>query len=249
MMWAAVSAGGLAAGLVVMVRGWRPAPRPLAELAEELRRERGAPGAADDLRSGWRRLAARLAGRPSLQQLADLALLERTREQHSVDKVGFALGFSAVGIAAAIAVTTAGLSLPWAAEVGVVLALGACGFVHPDVQLRSKARAERQAWCHALAVFLDVVGISLAGGAGVEDAVIDAATTGSGAQLERLASTLHRAQMRRRSPWLELEQLGREANITSLRELAASMELASESGSRVYARHSPPRPLHCGSSN
>ena len=46
MMWAAVSAGGLAAGLVVMVRGWHPAPRPLAELAEELRRERRAPGAS-----------------------------------------------------------------------------------------------------------------------------------------------------------------------------------------------------------
>jgi tight adherence protein C len=230
---AALLAAGLGAGVLLLLRGWYPAPRPLAELAAELRQPRAHAGHSEELRSGWRRLALRLAGDPSPRQLADLAVTDRTRQQHSLDKIGYAIVFGALGAVPALALPATGVALPPLIGLAAVAALAAAGFLYPDMELRSTAHQARKAWSHALATFLDVVSISLAGGAGVEDAVIDAATAGTGPQLTRLAASLHRSQARRQSLWTDLERLGREADIIALRELAAAMELASQSGSRI----------------
>jgi tight adherence protein C len=233
MIAAAALAAGVACGVLLIVRAWYPAPRPLADVASELREPRSHAGAAEGLRRDWRRLALALAGQSSPSRLADLAVLNRTREQHSLDKIGYAVVFAAIAALPAVLLPLLGAPLPPLVGLLAVVAFAAAGFVYPDGELKSNARQARRAWSHALATFLDVVAISLAGGAGVEDAVMDAAATGTGPELTRLAATLHRAQARRRSLWGDLERLGREADIVALRELAAAMELAGESGSRV----------------
>ena len=116
---------------------------------------------------------------------------------------------------------------------GVALAFGAAGWCYPELEVRSRARAARRAWSQAITVFVDVVGISLAGGAGVEDALMVAARAGDGPQFEELAAALRAAQTRRRKLWHALDDLGARADIVALRELAAAVELSAESGSRI----------------
>ncbi len=82
-------------------------------------------------------------------------------------------------------------------------------------------------------MYVDIVGISLAGGAGVEEALMVAAGAGSGPQFEELDATLRAAQTRRRKLWHALDDLGARADIVPLRELAAAVDLAAESGSRI----------------
>ena len=134
-------------------------------------------------------------------------------------------------------VTERGLVLrvpvPAVSVVGAIFLFGVVGWVYPDLEVRSQARATRKAWSQVITVFVDVVGISLAGGAGVEDALMVAAQAGNGPQFEELAAAMRAAQTRRRKLWYALDDLGVRCDIVALRELAAAVELAAESGSRI----------------
>jgi tight adherence protein C len=164
---------------------------------------------------------------------ADLAVLERPVEQHLADKV--------VG-------ATAGLLLPWgwwsigtAAGFGIppgivaVLAAGlaVAGFLLPDLTLRTEAAKERRAFTQGLGAFLDLVVIALAGGAGIESALDDAASIGRSRPFRRIREALDAARMRSDSPWEALAALGEQTGVGELVELGASVSLAGTEGSRV----------------
>lgn len=233
MIVAAVLAAGIGLGLVVIARAWAPAPRPLHEIAAELREPRSAGVTHAGVQGWWSRLALRSMGKPSKQMLADLRVIGRTPARHALDKAGYSGIFAIIGLVPAIMWPAFDVAVPvWVLLIGVGL-LALFGYVYPDIELRSKAARARKAWSQAISAYLDVVGIALAGGAGVEDAMIDAAKIGTGSQMAELHETLHAAQVRRRNLWSELEQLGRDADISSLRELAGAMHLAGESGTRV----------------
>lgn len=231
----ALAFAGCAAGLWLVARALFPSPRPLHVVAAELRQPRATfrPADADSLRGRWGRLARRLAGSSSAKLRADLAVCGKSAERHMLDKLGYAAIFAVIGVVPAVALPLAGTSLPPLYPIAGVALLAAAGWVYPDLELRSRAVAARRAWSHALTVFTDIVGIALAGGAGVEDALMDAAAAGSGPQLEHLAATLRAAQTRRQRLWDAIDELGASANIAPLRELAAAMSLAGDSGSRV----------------
>ncbi len=235
MIWMAVVAAGFGAGVWLVARAVFPPPRPLHVVAAELRQPRSSVTVteADNLRSRWSRLARRLAGSANPRLRADLAVVGATPERHMLDKLGYATFFAVIGFVPLIAFPLAGTTIPALVPLGGVVLLGGLGWLYPDIQLRSKAAAARRAWAHALTVFTDIVGIALAGGAGVEDALLDAAAAGTGPQLEQLAATMHAAQTRRLKLWDAIDELGAAADISPLRELAASMSLAGESGSRV----------------
>ncbi|CAN5785057.1 hypothetical protein BH20ACT4_BH20ACT4_05670 [soil metagenome] len=236
MIWLiAVCAGGVGAGMWIIARAWFPPARPLSVLSAELTTPRSTMALPHTTgpRGLWHRLAGRLVEGTSRTQQADMAVVGTTPLRHALDKIGYATVFATIG-AVPVALfpllqlgPTAGFTL-----FGVVL-LGAVGWIYPDLALRTKARGERQAWDGAITVFVDVIGISLAGGAGVDDALMDAARAGDGRQLTALAATLHAAQTRRRKLWSALEDLGTSYDLPQLRELAAAMDLAGESGSRV----------------
>lgn len=64
--------------------------------------------------------------------------------------------------------------------------------------------------------------------------MLDAAAVGTGPEMRRLHSTLVDAQTRRDTTmWRELNELGTRADIEPLIELAASMDLAGDSGARI----------------
>ena len=48
--------------------------------------------------------------------------------------------------------------------VGAVILFGLVGWVYPDLEARSRARATRKAWSQVITVFVDVVGICFASG-------------------------------------------------------------------------------------
>jgi tight adherence protein C len=236
-IWAAALAALMAAGFLLVVRALVPSPRPLRALAEELVEPR--PVGAVKLAPGrgvlrrWQAVAARLGGRPSERLAADLVLLERTPTRHMLDKLGYASVFLALGMVPVVLFPVLGVGPPFlVSTIGAIL-IATAGWSYPDVEVRSRALAARRAWAQALTVYVDMIGISLAGGAGVEEALMVAAHAGTGSQFERLDATLRAAQTRRRKLWHALDDLGAQADIPPLRELASAVDLAAESGSRI----------------
>jgi Flp pilus assembly protein TadB len=85
----------------------------------------------------------------------------------------------------------------------------------------------------AVAVYLDLVNVLLAGGAGVETAMLAAAGAGDGFSFEQLRLALVRAQSSRGSYWDSLRELGERTGVESLEDVAHSVQLAGEHGARI----------------
>jgi Flp pilus assembly protein TadB len=115
----------------------------------------------------------------------------------------------------------------------LVLVVVGVGFSVPGLVLRSQARRRRLAFGHALSAYLDLVGVLLAGGAGVETSLMAAADAGDGWVFAQLRDALVRARTHRRSPWDALGELGRHVHVDELVDLAATVQLAGTQGARV----------------
>jgi Flp pilus assembly protein TadB len=100
-------------------------------------------------------------------------------------------------------------------------------------QLQTMARKLQRDMDLSVAVFLDLINVLLAGGAGVETAMIAAAGAGDGWGFEQLRTAMARAQSSRRSYWEALRETGEAFGIESLEEVANSVQLAGEHGARI----------------
>lgn len=243
MIVALVCGAGVGAGLLAVATGLRP-PRPsLADSLAALRQVPApppllvAPGGADSLlvRLG-RPLAAPLTGRHLLRGgvRADLTVLGRDPHAHLAEKTALAVVGLVLGPATAGLLALDGASLGWAvpaAWAALLLALG--GFFAPDLALRSQAARHRRDFRHALSAFLDLVVIALAAGGGVDSALTDAASVGTGESFAALRRALEAARLARGAPWGPLGRLGDELGISELSELAASVSLAGSEGAKV----------------
>ncbi len=85
----------------------------------------------------------------------------------------------------------------------------------------------------SVAVFLDLINVLLAGGAGIETAMLAAAGAGDGWGFEQIRMAMARAQSSRRSYWDALRETGSAFGIESLEEVANSVQLAGEHGARI----------------
>ncbi|MDQ2792010.1 MAG: type II secretion system F family protein, partial [Actinomycetota bacterium] len=88
---------------------------------------------------------------------------------------------------------------------------------------------------HALGAYLNLVRVTLAGGAGVEGALWDAASIGRGPAFAQIRRALNTARLTRTTPWAALRSLGEELDIAELAELSASVSLAGTEGAKVRA--------------
>ncbi|MFJ7218925.1 type II secretion system F family protein [Amycolatopsis sp. NPDC098790] len=172
-------------------------------------------------------------GMPGKKLERDLRVLERGADAHLAVKA--VLG--CVGLVAPLLLQglLALAELPVDAEVPLVTALllAAAGFVAPDIEVRAKAARARADFRGALSAFLDLVWITLAGGAGIEAALLAAAAVGRGLAFAQLRRALDAAQLTRTTPWSTLRRLGDELDIAELAELAASISLAGTEGAKV----------------
>jgi tight adherence protein C len=177
----------------------------------------------------------RMLGLPGATIEADLRVTGRGTDTHLAAKALLAVaGLLAPWLLQAL-LALGGLAL--GAEVPFLagLLLAALGFLTPDLDVRAKATRLRREFRDALSAFLDLVWITLAGGAGVEAALGDAAAVGAGPAFDAIRRALRTAQLTRITPWNTLRRLGEELDITELSELAASISLAGTEGARVRA--------------
>ena len=175
------------------------------------------------------RAVERLAGHPSAARDADLAVCERDLAQWVQDRLAWALLGAAPGLALVVFAATGSLTVVSPA-VALVAVAGGCGgglVLRPGRPRRRRAAARRE-FRHALAGYLELVTILMAGGAGVETAMFDAAEVGRGPAFRQLRAALTAAQARREAPWRALGQLGHRVGVGELEELEASMTLAGE---------------------
>jgi Flp pilus assembly protein TadB len=147
--------------------------------------------------------------------------------------LGAAVGL-AVPLAVWAALATLGLGLP--PTVGLVaLACSAAGFFLPDLRLREQVAQRRKAFQYALSAYLDLVNVILAGGGGIETALVAAADAGEGWAFGKLRHALHRAQRINQPLWTAFDDLGAELGVAELRDLASAIGLAGAQGARIRA--------------
>ncbi|WP_020499956.1 hypothetical protein [Sciscionella marina] len=163
----------------------------------------------------------------------DLRVLERHRDSHLAAKAILAIAGLLVPLLLQALLILGGLSLSITIPLVAGLVLAALGFLVPDLEVRTRAARARAEFRTALSAFLDLVWITLAGGAGVEVALLDAVTVGYGPAFAHLRRAIDAARLTRTTVWTSLEQLGDELDIAELSELAATVSLAGSEGAAV----------------
>lgn len=226
-----VAASALAGcGLVLIVRGTVGSTTPLATVVAELHR----PRQLATVRQSWlEQSLERVAGPAARRRQTDLAICERSVGKFVQDRFVWAvLGAAPALTGLALSSTGTLSSVPAGLLAAATVAGGVAGWFYALIDLRSDAKRKRREFRHALAGYLELVTILMAGGAGVETALYDGASIGRGPAFRHLRTALSAAQARREAPWATLGVLGKRLGVYDLIELEASMTLAG-GGARV----------------
>lgn len=243
MITALILGAGFGIGLWALVV-WAFPPRPgLSAVLDRLDATPEPPQVTTPQeRAGW---AARF-GKPFVAPLAalglpspglrkDLAITGRSIEAHLADKAVFAIAGLLLPTLVSLALTAAGMPLPWEMSLIASVLIGVVGFLLPDLTVRRDAAQRRADFRLALSAYLNLIRVTLAGGAGVDGALTDAATVGHGWSFTQLRRALTVAKITRVTPWSTLRALGDELDVRELAELSASVSLAGTEGAKVRA--------------
>ncbi|WP_261570141.1 type II secretion system F family protein [Frankia gtarii] len=236
-------AAGIGVGLWSLAV-WAFPPRPsLEEVLARLDPVPSTPVAAAMVsaeQDGWAARAGRpfvgllrVSGLPTEALSRDLAVLGRSTEAHLAEKATAGLAGLLFPSVVGVAFAAGGRPFPWAVPAVMAILLGVVGFLLPDITVRAEAERSRVAFRHALSAYLSLIQVLLAGGAGVESALTDAAGIGHGWPFLALRRALRTARETRVSPWEALGGLGGELQISELTELADAVALAGTEGARV----------------
>ncbi|QFZ18486.1 type II secretion system F family protein [Saccharothrix syringae] len=175
----------------------------------------------------------RALGLPGPRLARDLAVIGRSTSTHLAQKATLAIAGLLLPVLPTVLLTVAGLGPGFQLPVVAGLLLAPVGFILPDLRARAEAAKLRVGFRHALSAYLDLVWITLAGGAGVDSALGDSVNIGRGWAFEQIRRALDTARLTRTTPWATLRRLGEELDITELAELAASVSLAGTEGAKV----------------
>ena len=174
-------------------------------------------------------------GLPRSRVRADLGICGRDPARHLAEQASMALLGFLISPAFAALVTLGGTPIGWQLPVWASLILAGLGMFVPDLALASEAVKRRAELRNAVSAMLDLVVISLAGGAGVEQALRDATDDAEGWAQQALRQAVEAAHLRRRPPWQTLGELGEAAGMTALAELSAALSMAGSEGARIKA--------------
>ena len=174
-------------------------------------------------------------GLPRDRLLRDLAVVGRPASAHLAQQAACGLAGLLAPVLAQLLLTVGDLSLGIAPPLIAALVFATLGFLLPDWQVHAEVKRLRIGFRHALSAYLDLVGITLAGGAGVNSALRDAAAIGHGWAFVQIRRALDTARLTRTTPWATLRRLGEELGVSELAELAASVSLAGTEGAKVRA--------------
>lgn len=223
-------------GLAIACWGLFPPREPLQARLSELGQRSDAVYQSRTRRDRLGRAAARSFGPLVLRGRRterDLRVAGQSLEELAVAKLGMlVLG---AGLPVGIWIV-AWLARVWISPAVVVLAsilAGGLLFLVPDLSLRDRARSRRRELRDQISTFLDLMGLHLSGGSGMERALAESAAQGSAWGFIEIDRALRQAQLANEPPWTALKKLAQELGSTELEELAAWLMLAGTSGSRV----------------
>lgn len=222
-----LTGAGFGLGLAVLWYGWRP-PRPaLAVVLERLRRP---PVVLTGRQRRYRMLGGPLArlGLPGRRTRQDLALIEKDTDTFLAEQAA-AIGLGAAAAPILAMLWGAGGTIPlWAAAAG-----GLIGYRWAQARVHAAAKRQRAELVHVLSVVQDLVTTSLAGGAGLDEAIDQATAVCTGTAAQRLRRTIRTARRAREPIWQALTRLGTEVGVNELVELANAIHLAGSQGTRI----------------
>ncbi|MEY9858530.1 tight adherence protein C [Catenulispora sp. GAS73] len=179
-------------------------------------------------------LLARLS-LPGPKARANLALLERAVEPHLAQKASAAVAGALIPLIVFGPVAALGFRMPPLLPLAVSAAFAGLMFVVPDLALRDEAERFRMESRTAVRLFLDLTVASLAGGAGIEQAMNAAARRGRSVAFRRIREAMAEARRHQAAAWPYLDALGVELGLRELSELAATAALAGSEGAKVRA--------------
>jgi Flp pilus assembly protein TadB len=226
----------LGTGVLVLARSLTPTRPDLAATLERLNRPAAIVASAPEQ---THRILVSLATGLGMERLitgsvrADLRLLDRTQESHLAHCLVVGIESAMIVPAVVAVVGLGGLHLPLVIPLVLLLGLALAGFLLPNLVLHSEAKRRRRDFNHALGAFLDLVAVNLAAGSGVEGALDRAAGAGEGWAFGEIRHALYRAKIMGETPWAGLDHLAEDMAIPDLRELAASVTLAGDSGAKI----------------
>jgi pilus assembly protein TadC len=264
MTLAALTGLGLGVGLCLLMAGLRPGRPSLASTLRRLDRPparrpppaRVEPLAATDRARLWmgRRLTGPVAaardsapaglggswdgsrrGLLSPELAADLAVTSVPAELHAGAKVLSGLVGLLVPALLTVLLALTGLHLPLLVPLWVSLSAGAVGLLLPDVRLRRTAAATRRAFRSAVGAFLDLVAMRMASGAGLAEALHDAAAVGAGPAFGQIRGALADARTDGLSPAQALSRLGEQLHVPDLVDTGTRLRLVDASGAQAQA--------------
>lgn len=163
----------------------------------------------------------------------DLAVLNRGLGAFLAGKVALGLLLFLVAPAVWAGLRLAGVPLPGSVPVVGALALGGLGFLLPDLALRAEAERRRRDFRRVVGVFLDLVAMNLAGGRGLPEALLAAASISDHWSVVRLRQALANARLLGLTPWQALGDLGDELGVEELRDFAGALGLAADDGAKI----------------
>jgi Flp pilus assembly protein TadB len=132
-------------------------------------------------------------------------------------------------------VTAGGLRVPLLAPLSSGVVLGIAATFLPIAELNAGAKRSRRHARRVICSFLDLVVLGLAGGMGIESALLTAAQLGENAVSRRMVVALALCRDTGEPPWEALARLGETLGIDELSELAATAGLAGMEGAKVRA--------------
>ncbi|WP_298462069.1 type II secretion system F family protein [uncultured Cellulomonas sp.] len=231
----------IGAGVWLLVREAVPADPHLKSALDRLAgTSRPTPVTLDPAASLTDRVGAaavRYITAPVIPQLtpsrADLDLIEKAPHTHLGEKV---LAAAAAALAApilSVLAVVAGLSVSVTVPLGAAILFGVAGWVLPDVEATSKARAARADFTRAVGAYLELLAIERMSGAGATQATEGAAEVAQSWPFRRIAQTLQRARWAGKTPWAALHELSDELAVPALHDVADIMRLAGAEGTAV----------------
>ncbi len=204
---------------VPAVRQARPAGEPESEFSRKL----GAGLAAFCAEQGWEF--------PALRN--DLALADKSFENFLATSVLLGVFGFLIGPILLLLLSVIGVHISLVLPIWLGLVLAIVFSVFPYVEVKQKADQRRKDFRHAVGAFLDLVGMNLAGGRGVPEALMAASEIGGGWSMWRIRDALANARITGQTPWQALGALGEEIRVDELRDLAAALSLVAEDGAKV----------------
>ncbi|MDQ1289092.1 MAG: tight adherence protein [Actinomycetota bacterium] len=194
----------------------------------------GRRSAVDQLRDRFDVLAAE-RGWDLGRQRTDLALIGRSPGWLLGSKTVAGLGLMVIAPFSWGLLRLMGVPAPGEIPLVVALVLGTLGFFLPDLVLRSEAAGRRREFRRTVGIFLDLVAMNLAGGRGLPEALLAAATVSDHWSMIRIRQALANARLFGLTPWQALGQLGEELGIDELRDLSGALSLAADDGAKIRA--------------